>query len=1124
MRFERCFTNEVDGPYGGITWEKRKSELRDAEGKILFSQDNVVVPSFWSQIATDILAQKYFRKRGVPKEKEFEWTKNVRNDFKSDIKFNGGEYDARQVFHRLAYTWLKWGKEEGFFDDVKSEQVFYEETLYMLAHQIAAPNSPQWFNTGLYEVYGIEGSSQGKYYYNEILEKVVHSENDYIRPQTSACFILKVNDDLLDKNGIYDTIVKEACLFKYGAGAGSNFSAIRGAGEKLSGGGISSGLLSFLKIGDRSAAAIKSGGANRRASKMHTVDIDHPDIEEFIDWKPQEEYKVSTMVTGSTIIKRHLKAIENAVISQYLAHDDNAYDVTKNKQLKKALSDALRDNIPENYLYQVLYELKTYGNIKEPEQYSVAWEDEPYNTVSGQTSNNSIRITDKFMEAVKNDDDGELKARTTGEVTKKIKALDLWNKIIRSVWKCADPGLQFHDTINRWHTCPQGGEIKASNPCGEFMFIDSSACNLASINLTALYHNGNFDIEKYSYAIKIWTTILEISIIMAQFPSEDIAKNAYEYRPLGLGFAGLGSLLMKMGLPYDSQSGRMIARGISSLLTAKAYAQSIMIAIDTKKSFKKYAENREDMLKVIKMHYDANETIEVIPSSYEVRKQANKRSIDTTISFLKNEATGTWKGVYNLGKSCGFRNAQVTCIAPTGTIGLLMDCDTTGIEPDFALVKYKKLAGGGTFKIINSSIKESLQNLGYTDTEIEEIEKYVEDNMCIEGAPHILKEHLDIFDTATPSGPSGRYINWKAHIYMMEAVQPFISGAISKTINMPSNCTYEDIEEAYMLSWKDRLKSITVYRDQSKLSQPLLSSQNTIYDPILKSIVESKKNLNEETISETPIDTVSSLMTFSWQKEALKEKKSEEDNIPIRIKKESKIGRKALPSRRKGYIQKSKIAGHSLFLHTGEYEDGNLGEIFIDMHREGAAFRSLLNSFAIAVSLGLQYGVPLEEYIDAFVFSKFEPNGMVQGHKYIKMVTSVIDYIFRDLAITYLGRHDLGQVKPEDLNTTDVAQDKEEFGYAKLESKEEQIKRFRYLHQKMKQKKEKIFGMTHNEINDLADALAYGNKRDANIDLIKQARERGYEGDPCPTCGAFTLIRNGTCMKCDTCGNTTGCS
>ena len=1169
MKIERLFTDPLAGPYKDIVFEKRKSEIRGKDGKAIFSDEFVVVPSFWSQIASDIIAQKYFRKAGVKRDKIYEWEKYskaqketadgsaAQRDFV--LPEDGAEHDVRQVFHRLAYTWMDWGRKNKYFDNQDDEKAFYDETCYMLAHQIAAPNSPQWFNTGLYAVYGIEGPAQGHYYFDPASGAVKKSESAYKRPQPHACFVLSVNDDLVNPGGIMDLVTREARLFKYGSGTGSNFSRIRAQHEKLSGGGVSSGLLSFLKIGDRSASAIKSGGTTRRAAKMVTLDVDHPDIEDYIAWKAKEEHKVASMVTGSQIVNKNLSEIKKALVS-FRGPDGDRFNIQKNHELETALRSALGDKIPPSYLYQLLRQLEQGDKELNPAVFSTAWDDEAYNTVSGQSSNNSVRLTDDFMRAVIDDKEWKLSGRVTGKAEKSVKAGKIWEDIARSTWACADPGLQFHTTINDWHTCPSGGEIRASNPCSEYMFLDDTACNLASVNLSRFYDKttGTFDVEKYLHAIRVWTTILEISVVMAQFPSPEIAELSYKYRTLGLGYTSLGSLLMIMGLAYDSPEGRAVAGALSAILTGEAYAQSARMAAELG-PFAQYAENSSAMLRVIRNHrracYNAPpsqyEGLHTIPQGIDPAKcKAFKCPAAFDLSCLLNTAKKSWDDALALGEKHGFRNAQVSAIAPTGTIGLLMDCDTTGVEPDFALVKFKKLAGGGSFKIINQSVPPSLAALGYSEAEIEaitayatgrktlkgcpainaetlaekgftpevialaeealksahsleavfspwvlgndfvekklkvpqasflqnsfsllkhlgfssaeieEAEVYACGTMGLEGAPGLKKEHYSVFDTATPSGKHGkRSIPWTAHVEMMAACQPFVSGAISKTINMPNAANYVDVKGAYMLAWKRALKAVALYRDGSKLSQPLSSiaggnASGTSADPIADTILGVEKSLASGVSSEDKTDR----------------KKSGG---------KTRGTRKPLPNRRSGYTQKSKIAGHSIFIRTGEYDDGSLGEIFLDMHKEGAAFRSLLNSFAIAVSLGLQYGVPLEEYVDAFTFSKFEPNGIVKGHDYVKMATSVIDFIFRDLAISYLKRVDLGQVKPEDLLATGT----------KADSRTE-------------------------------NGTGLWNSGDG----FSQARIKGYEGDSCPSCGSLTLIRNGTCMKCDTCGETTGCS
>jgi ribonucleoside-diphosphate reductase alpha chain len=1227
MKIKRFFTDRSSGPYGDIVWERRKSEIRNPDGQAIFSEDTVVVPAFWSQIAADIIAQKYFRKAGVPADRIYEWKKwglgergEQSGDPGASLPEDGAEHDARQVFHRLAFTWMDWGRRNRYFDTEEDERAFYDETCYMLARQLAAPNSPQWFNTGLYAVYGIDGPAQGHYYFDPEKNELVKSDSAYKRPQPHACFILSIEDDLVNEGGIMDLVTREARLFKYGSGTGSNFSKIRGVNEKLSGGGVSSGLLSFLKIGDRSASAVKSGGTTRRAAKMVTLDADHPDVEKYVSWKAAEEHKVASMVTGSAIVKKHLDAVKKA-LSGFRGPGEDTFNAEKNHELAAVLRAALGDKIPPSYLYQLLRRLEQGDEEVSAALYSAAWDDEAYNTVSGQSSNNSLRVSDEFMRAVLSDADWNLKSRTTDQTVKTVKARKLWADIARTGWQCADPGLQYHTTINDWHTCPEGGEIRASNPCSEYMFLDDTACNLASINLAALYDKKTktFNVEAYLHAAGIWTAILEISVVMAQFPAPRIAELSYQYRTLGLGYANLGTLLMIMGLAYDSEEGRAVAGALSALLSGEAYAQSARMAAEMG-PFPRYGENAAHMLRVIRNHRRA--VLNAPDAEYEGLHTV-PRGIDPAYcpAYLLDAAKAAWDRALELGKAHGYRNAQVSAIAPTGTIGLLMDCDTTGVEPDFALVKFKKLAGGGYFKIINQSVPPALEALGYPPETIEEIvayatgrktlsgapainaeslkardftpetiaaaedavktalnlegvfnpwilgkdfvekklrvpeatwslqgfsllkhlgfssediaeaELYACGTMGLEGAPGLKKEHYPVFDTATPSGKNGkRSIPWTAHIGMMAAVQPFISGAISKTINMPNSANYEDVKGAYMLSWKNALKAVALYRDGSKLSQPLSSfapGTDPLADMILK--VERGLDLPPPSITDRRTANVRGI-------------------------------RKPLPNRRMGYTQKAKIGGHSIFIRTGEYEDGSLGEIFLDMHKEGAAFRSLLNGFAITVSLGLQYGVPLEEYVDAFTFSRFEPNGMVQGHDYVKMATSVIDYIFRDLAISYLKRTDLGQVKPDDLLATGTS------GQAGGDSGAPEPK---HRHGEKHSAGFKPHGsgaampggapktagtpaaggkgggimkapapetITGHSPGGTAPALNAAVRSAAapvqvleppgQSELLKiaHARIKGYEGDPCPSCGSFTLIRNGTCMKCDTCGGTTGCS
>jgi ribonucleoside-diphosphate reductase alpha chain len=1012
---------------------------------------------------------------------------------------------------------------------------------------------------------------------------VTKSASAYERPQPHACFILNIEDDLVNEGGIMDLITREARLFKYGSGTGSNFSKIRGLRESLSGGGVSSGLLSFLKIADRSASAVKSGGTTRRAAKMVILDADHPDIESYTNWKAEEEYKVACLAAGSGLLRARAAALAEAVRAEGIPEADR-FSLERNGELRREAKSALRAGVPAPFLHQLLsmFRQGDYSAAVDLKKYDTAWEGEAYNTVSGQSSNNSVRLNNDFMRAVENDGEWELKARTTGKVMKKMKARALWDTIARAAWKCADPGLQYHGTVNEWHTCPADGEIRGSNPCSEYMFLDDTACNLASLNLLSFYDEKtkNFDDEAYRHAVRLWATVLEISVVMAQFPSKEIARKSYDYRTLGLGYANLGSLLMVMGLAYDSGKGRAVAAALSAILTGEAYAQSARMAAEWG-PFARYEANKEPMLRVMRNHrraaYGAGaeeyEGLTVLPEGLDA---------SACPPNLAAAARDSWDQALDIGKKSGYRNAQVSAIAPTGTIGLLMDCDTTGVEPDFALVKFKKLAGGGYFKIINQSVPPALHALGYSEDAIGEIEAYalghgtlkaapgelsyaslaakgipaaaldkveaslkdaislegcfvpftlgseayealslpestyslpgfsllrhlgfsaddIEEaelfacgTMGIEGAPGLDSAHLDVFDTATPSGKKGsRSISWTAHIAMMSAVQPFVSGAISKTINMPNTATYEDVKGAYMLAWRSMLKSIALYRDGSKLSQPL-SALAPGADIIADSIVALETGeLDDDASDASGADDAS--------------RSAHDQDLPGMPSSPRGI-RRSLPNRRSGYTQKAKIGGHSVFVRTGEYDDGGLGEIFLDMHKEGAAFRSILNSFAIAVSLGLQYGVPLEEYVDAFTFTRFEPNGMVQGHDYIKMATSVVDYIFRDLAIAYLDRHELGQIKPEDLETTSAHG----------------------------QETKSINGMAGHKTAATLNGSAPADRAQETANAaarFKAAREgtrvarlKGYEGDPCPVCGHLTLVRNGTCLKCETCGSTTGCS
>jgi ribonucleoside-diphosphate reductase alpha chain len=1230
MRIERRYTKDGQSAYADIKFRLTTSEIRNPDGSVVFKLDNVEVPEFWSQVASDVLAQKYFRKAGVParlkKVEEnlvpsFLW-RSVADEEQLALlpekERYVGEQTSQQVFDRLAGTWTYWGWKGGYFDTDADARAFFDELRYMLAAQICAPNSPQWFNTGLHWAYGIDGPSQGHYYVDFQSGKLTRSKSSYEHPQPHACFIQGITDDLVNEGGIMDLWVREARLFKYGSGTGSNFSALRGEGEKLSGGGKSSGLMSFLKIGDRAAGAIKSGGTTRRAAKMVIVDVDHPDIETYIDWKVKEEQKVAALVSGSKTNQKHLKAVLKACVNCEGSGDD-CFSPEKNPALKREIKLARRAYVPDNFIKRVIQFAKQgYKDIDFP-IYDTDWDSEAYLTVSGQNSNNSVRVTDGFLKAVEADAKWDLTYRRTGKIAKTLDARALWEKIGYAAWASADPGLQYHTTVNDWHTCPASGEIRASNPCSEYMFLDDTACNLASMNLLTFrdVKTGKFDIEGYEHAVRLWTVVLEISVLMAQFPSKQIAQLSYEFRTLGLGYANIGGLLMTSGIPYDSDAGRAIGGALTAIMTGVSYATSAEMA-EKLGPFPGFKKNREHMLRVIRNHRRAAynertgyEKVSQPPVPLDHAACADKE--------LVAHAKAAWDKALELGEKHGYRNAQATVIAPTGTIGLVMDCDTTGIEPDFALVKFKKLAGGGYWKIINRAVPEALRTLGYSEAEIAEIEVYAVGHgslaqapainhttlkakgftdealakvekalptafdikfafnkwtlgedfcrdqlglspedlasptfdllaglgfskreieaanihvcgaMTVEGAPHLKPAHYPVFDCANPCGKIGkRYLSVESHIRMMAAAQPFISGAISKTINMPNEATVEDCKSAYLLSWKLALKANALYRDGSKLSQPLnsqLIADEDDEDDAVESFIERPAAARATGLAEKVVERIVERITVLREREKL-------------------------PSRRKGYTQKAVVGGHKVYLRTGEYDDGRLGEIFVDMHKEGAALRSLLNNFAIAISLGLQYGVPLEEYVDAFTFTRFEPQGPVQGNDSIKYATSILDYVFRELAVSYLERFDLAHVDPSESNF-------DALGKGEHEGKAAPAQNFvsRGLTRSRTDRLSVVSGTTQAVSAPASNVTAFSgaatalkaepeaklspaDKLDLRIDpqdardhakhaaseKRAEARAKGYEGEACGECGNFTLVRNGTCMKCDTCGSTTGCS
>ncbi|SOC85452.1 ribonucleoside-diphosphate reductase class II [Ensifer adhaerens] len=1262
MRIERRFTKEGQSAYAEIPFRQATSEIRNPDGSIVFRAADIDVPAQFSQVATDVLAQKYFRKAGVPARLKKVEENNVPSwlwrsvaDEKAlkalpEGERYGAETDARQVFDRLAGTWTYWGWKGKYFTSEEDALAFRDELAYMLATQRVAPNSPQWFNTGLHWAYGIDGPGQGHFYVDPFTGKLTQSKSAYEHPQPHACFIQSVEDDLVNEGGIMDLWVREARLFKYGSGTGSNFSNLRGSGEKLSGGGRSSGLMSFLKIGDRAAGAIKSGGTTRRAAKMVVVDIDHPDIEEYINWKVKEEQKVAALVTGSKIVAKHLKAIMKACVNCE-AENGACFDPNENPALKREIRAAKKSSVPENYIKRVIQFAEQGYKDLEFKTYDTDWDSEAYLTVSGQNSNNSISVKDDFLRAVESDGDWNLTARKDGKVVKTLKARTLWEQVSYAAWASADPGIHFNSTMNDWHTSPAAGSIRASNPCSEYMFLDDTACNLASLNLMQFKDAATkrIDIASYEHAVRLWTLVLEISVMMAQFPSRRIAELSYEYRTLGLGYANIGGLLMSSGIPYDSTEGRAIAGALTAIMTGVSYATSAEIASELG-PFPGYAPNRDNMLRVIRNHRRAahGQT-----SGYEALSVNPVALIhgDCPDADLISHATAAWDKALELGEKHGYRNAQVSVIAPTGTIGLVMDCDTTGIEPDFALVKFKKLAGGGYFKIINAAVPEALRSLGYSESQIAEIDAYavghgnlnqapgvnpstlrakgftdekieavngalksafdikfvfnqwtlgadflkdtlkVTDDqlsdmsfnllehigfskkdieaanvhvcgaMTLEGAPFLKNEHLPVFDCANPCGKIGkRYLSVESHIRMMAAAQPFISGAISKTINMPNEATVEDCGAAYMLSWKLGLKANALYRDGSKLSQPLNASliEDESDEDALEDLIQQPQAAQAVTITEKIVERVIEKVIRDREK---------------------------LPNRRQGYTQKAVVGGHKVYLRTGEFGDGRLGEIFIDMHKEGAAFRAMMNNFAIAISLGLQYGVPLEEYVEAFTFTKFEPAGMVQGNDAIKSATSILDYVFRELAVSYLGRNDLAHVDTSDFGNTALGKGIQEGktnlistgwtrghkptlvsgGHAPLSeprgaataapatARASNIMAFsgsaaRKIEAVASEEPATSFKRDYEEratefaeeiaeevvtpevtalFSDKAAADAAAAKSDAKkieADRRMKSMMQGYTGNMCSECQNFTMVRNGTCEKCDTCGATSGCS
>ncbi len=1105
MKIARRYSQPGTSPLDAIRYERRDSVITNPDGSVVFEMRGAEIPETWSQLASDIAMSKYFRKAGIggdPKK---------------------GEKSARELVYRVAHSIREAGdKLGGYFATAEDAEAFEDELSYFLITQRGAFNSPVWFNCGLFQRYGIAGSG-GNYAWSPAGDCIVETKNAYEAPQCSACFIQAVDDDLM---AIYELIKNEARLFKYGSGTGTNFSKIRGKQEKLSGGGTSSGLMSFLEVLDRAAGATKSGGTTRRAAKMVCLDMDHPEIVDFIQWKVREEKKARALIEAG-------------------------YDADFN-------GDA-------------------------------------YHTVSGQNSNNSIRVSDDFMKAVETDAEWETKYRTLeNKVCDTYKARDLWRMIAESAWGCADPGLQYDTTINEWHTCPVTGRINASNPCSEYMFLDNSACNLASLNLTLFMDEaGTFDVEGFRHACRIFILAQEILVDYSSYPTKEIAKNSHDYRPLGLGYANLGTLLMRQGISYDSDKGRAISAAITAIMCGSAYAASAEIAA-TKGPFPGYEPNASSMLRVMEKHreyaYKVDEaSLPGMIGTGSVSESASRAYSAGCPDSLVRAAREDWDRAVELGRKHGYRNAQSTVLAPTGTIGLLMDCDTTGIEPDFALVKFKKLAGGGYFKIVNQSVPAALKRLGYSDAQVADIEAYVRGTntftgaphlsrstliakglteaelakaekallgvfdaahalapwvigdeayarlgipaatyqkpgfsvlthfgltkaqidelnetvigrMTIEGAPHLRAEHLPIFDCANRCGKKGkRFLEPMAHVRMMAAVQPFLSGAISKTVNLPNEATVEDVEKIYFEGHRLGLKAVALYRDGCKASQPLSTSGDEKKDDKKEEAQVAAKEAPQVAVVVAP--------------PAPMPVKDPTKSPPMTV-------RHRLPKKRTGFTQEARIGGHKVFLRTGEYVDGSLGEIFIDMHKEGAAFRSLMNCFAISVSMGLQHGVPLNSYVEAFTFNRFEPNGVVEGHPNIKFSTSIIDYVFRVLGVEYLKRYDFAQVPPveEQLeleNPTDVsAALRAEGGDRSSEPPPDLVT-----------PPQTLFGFDEaaSRPASVPPPPAAGPAPNAHNALDQHMSKMMGDAPMCDQCGHIT-VRNGACYKCLNCGNSMGCS
>ncbi|MFM1804559.1 MAG: Vitamin B12-dependent ribonucleotide reductase [Planctomycetota bacterium] len=1223
MKISRRFTKSSQNVYDTVEWTKRSSRISNPDGSTVFEMNDAEIPASWSQLATDIVVSKYFRKAGVP---QVDASGNPIVDDKG-AAVTGPERSVKQVVHRLAGCWTHWGEKFGYFSTKRDAEAFYDELSYMLLTQMAAPNSPQWFNTGLNYAYGISGPAQGHWIADHRSGETKLATDAYSHPQPHACFIQAVSDDLVGEGGIMDLWTREARLFKYGSGTGTNFSQLRGENEPLSGGGKSSGLMSFLKIGDRAAAAIKSGGTTRRAAKMVCLDLDHPDIEGFVNWKVREEIKVAALVEGMKVLG-----------------DD-------------------QKKLAEKFKLKLDYDFNG----------------EAYYTVSGQNSNNSVRIPDSFFDALDAESDWELIRRTDGKVAKTVKAKDLWEEINFAAWRCADPGVQYDSTINAWHTCPAGGRINASNPCSEYMFLDNTACNLASINLLKFYDPSTrrFDLEGFEHAITIWTIVLEISVLMAAFPSKEIADLSWRYRTLGLGYANLGAMLMQAGIPYDSEEGRAVCGMLTAILTGRSYAASALLAAEHG-PFAGYAENRDNMLRVMRNHRraalgvargsDEYESLRISPVPIDHATVKDGKVNLANADRMLERSVACWDDALNYGEKFGFRNAQTTVIAPTGTIGLLMDCDTTGVEPDFALVKFKKLAGGGYFKIANQSLRPALRALGYTAEQVDDMVAHVMGTLSldakltesdgtmsdsagtfrdfllakgysheqlvavenslptvfeisfafsawsmpasvleacgvdaaaaksdmsfnglralgltrkqidalnrricgtqtIEGAPHLKDEHLAVFDCANRCGPLGtRFIKPEGHIRMMAAAQPFISGAISKTINLPNDADVADIGACYRLSWELGLKANALYRDGCKLSQPL----STKSDKEEKDDAAEVKATDAK-VAEPKVDDVE-ITNAEEQKELLTDALVAEastavpQELPTEVREVvverivdriiERPMRRRLNDTRESITHKFNVAGHEGYLIAGLYEDGRPGELFITMAKEGSTIGGLMDSLGTAVSVALQYGVPVESLVNKFAHQRFEPMGMTTNAD-IPFAKSLVDYIFRWLGMQFIpGYREQNSprrtpaVETAPITTDNRKEDSCAQGTSSAAGSGWAARRETALEASKGESAKAVrtdttpapTNITTSRVTATQGMSVVTETRSGGSQVIQavtavertvktvagnalDASNAALMGDApaCDGCGSIT-VRNGTCYRCLNCGNSMGCS